>query len=236
MILPEGNSKKYIKVVIGIYILCSIISPVITKITKKEIQLSNILNLEEYIETSNSKTYENLNNNQDNQIRNIYEEQLKQDMKEKIASKGYETLNIYLSIANDKQYTIESVEINVQKQNENLNEENIENSNRENSDINATKNGKELVEKIENVEIKVQNENSKNNSNIQKNNSDTQENQNNRNDLQENANNKNDSQENVNNESISKKEKDELKEYLSSIYAIKKENININWVRREYIC
>ncbi len=198
MILPEGNSKKYIKVVIGIYILCSIISPVITKITKKEIQLSNILNLEEYIETSNSKTYENLNNNQDTQIRSIYEEQLKQDMKEKIASKGYEVLNIYLSIANDKQYTIERVELNVRKQNKNLNEENIENSNRENSE-GSNKNDKELVEKIEDVEIKVQNENSKN-----------------------------DSQENINNESINKKEKDELKEYLSSIYAIKKENININ--------
>ncbi len=217
MILPEGNSKKYIKVVIGIYILCSIISPVITKITKKEIQLSNILNLEEYIETSNSKTYENLNNNQDTQIRSIYEEQLKQDMKEKIASKGYETLSIYLSIANDKQYTIEKVELNVRKQNENLNEEDIEKSNIENSE-GSNKNDKELVEKIEDVEIKVQNENSKNNSNIQKNNSTMQENQNNR----------NDSQENINNESISKKEKDELKEYLSSIYAIKKENININ--------
>lgn len=239
MILPEGNSKKYIKVVIGIYILCSIISPVITKITKKEIHLSNVLNLEEYIETSNSKAYENLNNNQDTQIRTIYEEQLKQDMKEKIASKGYEVLNIYLRIANDKQYTIERVEINVRKQNENLNKEDIENSNKddketsnekntEKSNINGAKNGKELVEKIENVEIKVETENSKNNSNVQKNNSIMQENQNNRNDLQENANNKNDSQENVNNESISKKEKDELKEYLSSIYAIKKENININ--------
>ena len=247
MILPEGNSKKYIKVVIGIYILCSIISPVITKITKKEIQLSNILNLEEYIETSNSKTYENLNNNQDNQIRTIYEEQLKQDMKEKIASKGYEVLNIYLSIANDKQYTIEIVEINVRKRNENLNEENVEKSNignsegsnkndkassneknAEKSNINGGKNDKELVEKIEDVEIKVETENSKDNSNVQKSNSSTQQNQNNRNDSHENANNENASQENVNNESISKKEKDELKEYLSSIYAIKKENININ--------
>ena len=227
MILPEGNSKKYIKVVIGIYILCSIISPVITKITKKEIQLSNILNLEEYIETSNSKTYENLNNNQDNQIRNIYEEQLKQDMKEKIASKGYEVLNIYLSIANDKQYTIERVELNVRKQNENSNEEDIEQSNRENSE-GSNKNDKELVEKIEDVEIKVENENSKYNSNVQKSNSSTQQNQNNRNDSQENANNRNNLPENINNESISKKEKDELKEYLSSIYAIKKENININ--------
>ena len=33
MILPEGNSKKYIKVVIGVYILFSIVSPVISKVT-----------------------------------------------------------------------------------------------------------------------------------------------------------------------------------------------------------
>ena len=29
MILPEGNSKKYVKIVIGVYILFTIISPVI---------------------------------------------------------------------------------------------------------------------------------------------------------------------------------------------------------------
>lgn len=35
MILPKGNSKKYIKTVIGIYILYVIISPVITFATRK---------------------------------------------------------------------------------------------------------------------------------------------------------------------------------------------------------
>ena len=30
MILPKGNNKKYIKVVIGVYILFTILSPVIT--------------------------------------------------------------------------------------------------------------------------------------------------------------------------------------------------------------
>lgn len=34
MILPKGNSKKYIKMIIGIYILYTIISPVITLITR----------------------------------------------------------------------------------------------------------------------------------------------------------------------------------------------------------
>ena len=34
MILPDGNSKKYVKVVIGVFILFSIVSPVINKFTK----------------------------------------------------------------------------------------------------------------------------------------------------------------------------------------------------------
>ena len=42
MILPDGNSKKYVKVVIGVFILFSIVSPVINKFTKKEINLSLI--------------------------------------------------------------------------------------------------------------------------------------------------------------------------------------------------
>ena len=47
MILPEGNSKKYIKVVIGIYVLFTIVSPNITKISGKEIQVSDIIDLDE---------------------------------------------------------------------------------------------------------------------------------------------------------------------------------------------
>ena len=41
MILPNGNNKKYVKVVIGIYILFTIISPIITKISGK-----NLIDLE----------------------------------------------------------------------------------------------------------------------------------------------------------------------------------------------
>ena len=50
MILPEGNCKKYIKVVIGIYVLFTIVSPVITKLSGKEIKVSEILDLNEYIQ------------------------------------------------------------------------------------------------------------------------------------------------------------------------------------------
>ena len=64
MILPEGNSKKYIKVVIGVYILFSIVSPVINKVTGTSFQVSDIFNIDEYIEASSSNTYQNLEQSQ----------------------------------------------------------------------------------------------------------------------------------------------------------------------------
>ena len=72
MILPEGNSKKYIKVVIGVYILFSIVSPVISKVTGNSFQVSDILNIDEYIEASSSNTYQNLEQSQEQQIKEIY--------------------------------------------------------------------------------------------------------------------------------------------------------------------
>ena len=41
MILPEGNNKKYIKMIIGLYVLFTIIQPVITKLTGNEINLND---------------------------------------------------------------------------------------------------------------------------------------------------------------------------------------------------
>lgn len=38
MLLPEGNCKKYVKVVIGVYILFSIVSPVITKVLEVNLE------------------------------------------------------------------------------------------------------------------------------------------------------------------------------------------------------
>ena len=64
MILPEGNSKKYIKVVIGVYILFSIVSPVISKVTGSSFNLTDIIDLEEYIEASKS------NSSMQNQLKN----------------------------------------------------------------------------------------------------------------------------------------------------------------------
>ena len=45
MILPEGKNKKYIKTVIGVYILFAIISPIISKVTGKTIDTQRIFEI-----------------------------------------------------------------------------------------------------------------------------------------------------------------------------------------------
>ena len=50
MLLPDGNCKKYVKVVIGVYILFSIVSPVITKVTGNEFRVSDIYDIKKYLQ------------------------------------------------------------------------------------------------------------------------------------------------------------------------------------------
>ena len=56
LILPSGSTKKYIKVVLGMFILFNIITPVINKITKNNFEISSIINMDEY--SKKMKTYE----------------------------------------------------------------------------------------------------------------------------------------------------------------------------------
>lgn len=177
MILPEGNCKKYIKVVIGVYILFSIVSPVITKITGNNFSVTNILDLNEYMQASSSNINQNLNENQEKQIRSVYEANLKNDIKEKIKSKGYETVNISLNIENDNQYTLNNINITLRKNK-------------------VSKETTNIVQTVNEIEIQIKNSETEINT------------------------------ENL--EEISIKEKNELKQYLSSVYEIDEKNISIN--------
>ena len=117
MILPEGNSKKYVKIVIGVYVLFTIISPVISKITGKTIQVSDILELNKYIEETenNSKLYVTLDEDNSNNIKDIYESSLRNDVKAKVAAKGYNAKNIKLEIEDDEEYTLKKIDIEIYK-------------------------------------------------------------------------------------------------------------------------
>lgn len=123
MLLPEGNCKKYVKVVIGVYILFSIVSPVITKVTGSEFRVSDIYDINTYIEVSTKSSQENIENSQQNQIKQVYITNLKNDMKQKIQEKGYSVKSLTLEISNDEQYTLKKIFAQVSKR---KNEENNE--------------------------------------------------------------------------------------------------------------
>lgn len=115
MLLPDGNCKKYVKVVIGVYILFSIVSPVITKFTGNEFRVSDIYDINTYIEVSAKSSQENIENSQQNQIKQVYITNLKNDMKQKIQEKGYSVKSLTLEISNDEQYTLKKIFAQVSK-------------------------------------------------------------------------------------------------------------------------
>ena len=146
MILPEGTSKKYIKVVIGVYILFSIVSPVISKVTGNEFRVSDILDLEKYMEKSkNSSNMQNqLTNQNQNQIKDIYLSSIKSDIKQKVENKGYQVQSLDLEIENDEQYTLKQLRLQVSK-------EVVE------TNSNVNKNTNQIVENVQEVSIKIGN-------------------------------------------------------------------------------
>ena len=146
MILPEGNSKKYIKVVIGIYVLFTIVSPVITKISGKEIQVSDIIDLDEYIEEAKtaSKTQNQMEIQNEDNILDIYVSGIKEDMKAKIEAKSYAVNNINISVANDGSYEIQSVVLDVEKRT---------GYSTENTKTESTENQLNNVENVERIEV-----------------------------------------------------------------------------------
>ena len=111
MILPDGNSKKYVKVVIGVFILFSIVSPVINKFTKKEINISSIVDVEKYSDAKQVSST-NLEVNTSLNIKQMYETNLKVDIKNKIESKGFKVKDITINISDDE-YRIEKIDIGI---------------------------------------------------------------------------------------------------------------------------
>ncbi len=115
MLLPDGNCKKYVKVVIGVYILFSIVSPVITKVTGNEFRVSDIYDINTYIDVSAKNSQKNIENSQQNQIKQVYITNLKNDMKQKIQEKGYSVKSLTLEISNNEQYTLKKIFAQVSK-------------------------------------------------------------------------------------------------------------------------
>ena len=97
MILPEGKNKKYIKLVIGVYILFSIITPIVSAIKGKDFEFDPD-DYEKYFNTTYQVTSNELTKSNDNNIEKIYTENIKTDIKQKLSNKGYKVNELEIEI------------------------------------------------------------------------------------------------------------------------------------------
>lgn len=93
------------------------ISPVITKITGNDFRVSDIFDLDEYIEVSkNSGSLHNqLETENENQIKDIYKTSLKGDLKQKVESRGYVVEKLEIDVENNEQYTLNRIDLTITK-------------------------------------------------------------------------------------------------------------------------
>lgn len=179
MLLPNGNSKKYIKVVIGVYIVFNIVSPIISKFTGSEFKLDSVIDINKYEDKISSYEIDakNLENTNNSNIKEVYILNLKKDIKAKIEEKGYIVNTIQIEIENTDEYKVKNINMTISKR-ENKKEEQKVNE----------------IEKV-NIEVKIEN---------------------------------NAIEETTEMIRLTEKEKSEIKDYISSVYEINKNNININ--------
>ena len=151
MILPSGNNKKYVKVVLGVYLLFNIIAPVINNLTGN-LDLNSIINMDEYTKKLESYEVSSSNiieSNNESSILQIYKANIKKDMKAKLEDKGYTVKNIELDISNDENYTINQVTITATRS---------ENDSESNQEASNSSNIVESVNQVETVSITIGNQ------------------------------------------------------------------------------
>lgn len=122
MLLPENNNSKYVKVVIGIFVLFSIVAPVIAKISNNKTDINSIINLEDYdLDISNENiSTEDIEIQKNGQIKQIYKENIEMDIQTKVQIKGYKTEAVCVELLNDDNFTISKVEIKIIEKNKEL--------------------------------------------------------------------------------------------------------------------
>lgn len=115
MLLPNNKTKKYIRMVLGVFVIFNIISPLIQN--KDKLNLSN-LDFEDYtsIETTSAVNQTSM----DERINKLYEEELEKDITKKVEEKGYSVKNAKINTTrNEKdEWEINQIQLNIEKDNE----------------------------------------------------------------------------------------------------------------------
>lgn len=206
MILPNNKTKKYIKTIMGLYILFSIISPFIKNSNNLNLSEFNINSYAEGIVEASSNEVVN-QESMDKKIKKIYVQELEKDITSKIKEKGYTVSNCKVDVDGIEDGNIKNITVKLKDKNENLNSE----ENYKNNKINIEN---VLVEKIQKVKIQVSN----NKEEQQSNNSSLEEEEN-----------KNESKQDSNsNSKITKTDIQNIKNFLIEEYGVSEKCLKIN--------
>ena len=119
MLLPSNGNGKYVKIIVGMFVLFSIVSPVVGKF--KGGNAPEETSLETYLENSTQGEAiqtASINHNNEEYIRKMYEENLKVDIRSKISQKGYVVGDVRLDISNNEEYTLNRIEIKITGKND----------------------------------------------------------------------------------------------------------------------
>lgn len=144
MILPNGNNKKYIKVVLGIYVVFQIITPVVNKFFNSNFEISSLIDIDSY--TKKMETYEvssqntNIDKTNEDSIKQIYVANLEKDIKAKLEDKEYLIKDVEVQVEDNEKYDIKSMKIYLKE---------VVNSTKEKSENNIH------INEVEKIEIKV---------------------------------------------------------------------------------
>lgn len=204
MILPNNKTKKYIKTIMGLYILFSIISPFIKNSNNLNLSEFNINSYAEGIVEASSNEVVN-QDSMDKRIKKIYVQKLEKDITSKIKEKGYTVSNCKVDVDGIEDGNIKNITVKLKDKNENLNSE----ENYKNNKINIEN---VLVEEIQKVKIQVSN----NKEEQQSNNSSLEEEEN-----------KNESKQDSNSK-ITKTDIQNIKNFLIEEYGVSEKCLKIN--------
>lgn len=190
MILPEGNNKKYVKTIIGIYIMFVIVQPLISKMLNKDLNIESIMQ-NTTSTMSKFETNHNITIETNAYIEKTYKQKLEEDIKNKSSEKGYNVsfLNLDIETGDSEKYgQINNIAMKIDKIDKTIEPEKEDKKGTTNNNI----------DNVKNVQISVSD-----NKIIDEN-------------------------DDIKNTNISENEIETFKEYLSNVYGISKDKIQIN--------
>lgn len=144
IIIPETHNKKFIKLVMGLFVLYTIVKPIVSS-KVRNFSFSNSIN----VSSLNVQNYSNSNIVSDSNIEDVYKVKLKENIEGGLSQKGYECqiVDLQIETADGRFGEIKQIELNVSKKESNdVNEIKIEEVNLEKEKVMNSLNEEKIEE------------------------------------------------------------------------------------------